>query len=316
MHYGAVDGITLDEAISTFKDAVDQIPSALHHVTDQFSSSSSTTQNIRFSTIQQSWCLWFCRGRLSTAATIVVDPSGVTALHTASSTSAVVSTFTSKTLNALSKPGGIVTNNHAETFTQSTTVPNTDIISSKSSSASLKTVSVVGGAVAVAASVAIIVSAWSQFSEASKRRRQATAVRDMPGNCLVLLLQDRKRVQQRQSRTPSIQLLQESKARQIKAFAVASTPIHSEYANSGDHSLYLDKDAYQGIYELTKQDQEQDRDDSLIEKFFNCVTDDENAAVEAVAEEAFMLSLSKMLIHILPRNARNFVICMAYKRFV
>ncbi|KAE8878217.1 hypothetical protein PF005_g6617 [Phytophthora fragariae] len=36
MHYGTVDGITLDEAISTFKDAVDNISSTLHRVTGRF----------------------------------------------------------------------------------------------------------------------------------------------------------------------------------------------------------------------------------------------------------------------------------------
>ncbi|KAG6977755.1 hypothetical protein JG688_00000090 [Phytophthora aleatoria] len=134
-------------------------------------------------------------------------------------------------------------------------------------------------------SVAIIVSAWSQFSEASRKKLQAAAVRDMSGDCLVLLMEDRKSVHQRQSRTPSIQLLQESKARQIKAFAIASTPTNNEKRNSGDSSLYLAKEAQNAIVELTQKDQ--DQDDKLIEEFFECATKDEDAAVEAMAEEEF-----------------------------
>ncbi|KAF1777354.1 Alpha/Beta hydrolase fold [Phytophthora cactorum] len=225
MQYGTVDGITLDEAISTFKDAVDNISSQFH-----------PTVPVSTSTVQQV---------SSTARNAEISTQSI---DTRSSSDSISS-------------------------------------SSKSTSTSLKTVSVVGGAVAVAASVAIIVSAWSQFSEASRKKLQAAAVRDMSGDCLVLLMEDRKSVHQRQSRTPSIQLLQESKARQIKAFAIASTPTNNEKRNSGDSSLYLAKEAQNAIVELTQKDQ--DQDDKLIEEFFECATKDEDAAVEAMAEEEF-----------------------------
>ncbi|CAI5705096.1 hypothetical protein KXD40_001689 [Peronospora effusa] len=319
IHYGTVDGISLDEAISTFKDAVDNVSTTLHRMTDRFSSSSSTPvthshqQNVGKTTaamatpsghpipdgVQASPTSF--PTAIDSASTSVagvpgsieaigqlpssapVGSSGVLTSSTIPTSSAGVSTSTVETSAALSKTGGIVTNNNADTSTQSITMPSSDSISSKSSSASLKTVAVVGGAVAVAASVAIIVSAWSQFSEASKKKRQAAAVYDMPGDCLVLLLQDRKHVEQRHSRTPSIQLLQESKARQIKAFAIASSPANSGNTDSGDDSLYLAEEAQLAIVELTKQD----RDDNLIEEFYNCATDNEDAAIEEMAEETF-----------------------------
>ncbi|KAG3036180.1 hypothetical protein PC121_g704 [Phytophthora cactorum] len=326
MQYGTVDGITLDEAISTFKDAVDNISSQFHRMTDRFSSSSSTTvghplqhnggetpattsapsgQSTSSSGMQTSSTnLPVTTDNASTGvATVPVSTSTVQQVSStarvrssgvSSSSSAVpasstgVSTSTSEASNALGKTGELVSNKNAEISTQSIdTRSSSDSISSssKSTSTSLKTVSVVGGAVAVAASVAIIVSAWSQFSEASRKKLQAAAVRDMSGDCLVLLMEDRKSVHQRQSRTPSIQLLQESKARQIKAFAIASTPTNNEKRYSGDSSLYLAKEAQNAIVELTQKDQ--DQDDKLIEEFFECATKDEDAAVEAMAEEEF-----------------------------
>ncbi|GMF19566.1 unnamed protein product [Phytophthora lilii] len=323
LHYGTVDGITLDEAISTFKDAVDNISSTLHRVTDRFSSSSSTSVGHplqhnagKTSTTAAAPCGHStCSGGTHISSTnlpvtsdnasgglsgvpdsaighhvpsnVPAAPSGVSVSSSvvpASSTGASAST--AETSSAISKTGELVTNNNAELLTPKIdTRSSSDSITSKSSSTSLKTVSVVGGAVAVAASVAIIVSAWSQFSEASRKKRQAAAVRDMSGDCLALLLEDRKTVQQRQSRTPSIELLQQSKARQIKAFAIASSSASSE--RSGDSSLYLAKEAQQAIVELTKEGEEQDQDDKLIEEFFDCTTEDEDAAVEAMAEEEF-----------------------------
>ncbi|KAL4151698.1 hypothetical protein PRNP1_008640 [Phytophthora ramorum] len=124
-----------------------------------------------------------------------------------------------------------------------------------------------------------------EFSDASRKKRQAAAVRDMSGDCLVLLLEDRKTVQQRQSRTPSIALLQQSKARQIKAFAIASTPAKIGSGDGSESGMCLPKEAQQAIVELTQQGQ--DQDDKLIEGFFDCTTEDEDAAVEVMAEEEF-----------------------------
>ncbi|KAL3666651.1 hypothetical protein V7S43_008271 [Phytophthora oleae] len=325
MHYGTVDGITLDEAISTFKDAVDNISSQLHRMTDRFSSSSSTSvghplqhnggktaaapsRNCEHPTSSSgvhtsSANLPVTSDNAPAGVAVAPAPTSqmsssaqvgssgvVTPLSSVPASSTGVPTSTSDTSIALGKTGDLVTSNNAEASTLSiNTRSSSDSISSssKSTSTSLKAVSVVGGAVAVAASVAIIVSAWSQFSETSRKKRQATAVRDMPGDSLVLLLEDRKTVQQRQSRTPSIQLLQESKARHIKAFAVASTPANNAMRDSGDSSLYLAKEAQQAIVELTQNDKEQDQDDKLIEEFFECVTEGDDAAVEAMAEEEF-----------------------------
>ncbi|KAE9347524.1 hypothetical protein PF008_g7778 [Phytophthora fragariae] len=305
MHYGTVDGITLDEAISTFKDAVDNISSTLHRVTGRFSSSSSTAVGHplqhnggkpQATTAAPSGNLPVTSDSASSGLAVAPNPTsttqhvsnpGVSATSAAApASSAGVSTSTSETSAALSKTGNVVTINNAESSTQAIdTRSSSDSISSKSTSTSLKTVSVVGGAVAVAASVAIIVSAWSQFSEASRKKRQAAAVRDMSGDGLVLLLEDRKTVQQRESRTPSIETLRQSKARQIKAFAIASTPAQYGNEEPGESELYITKEAQQAIVELTKQDQ--DQDDMLIEAFFDCSAGDEDAAVEAMVEEEF-----------------------------
>ncbi|OWZ23125.1 hypothetical protein PHMEG_0002048 [Phytophthora megakarya] len=306
MQYGTVDGITLDEAISTFKDVVDNFSGQLHRMTDRFSSSSSTTVGHPLqhnggnklattsapgghSTSSESGGVHASSTDLPIISENAAAPNsatGSTVHQVSTSGSKVVSTSSTGASVSTSESSAIL--NNAEIPKQSIdTRSSSDSISSssKSTNTSLKTVSVVGGAVAVAASVAIIVSAWSQFSEASRKKRQAAAVRDMSGDCLVLLLEDRKHVHRRQSRTPSIQLLQESKARRIKAFAIASTPASN--GDSSDSSLYLAKEAQQAIVELTQTDQDQDQDDKLIEEFFECTTEDDAAAVEAMAEEEF-----------------------------
>ncbi|KAL4095519.1 hypothetical protein PRIC1_008893 [Phytophthora ramorum] len=318
IHYGTVDGITLDEAISTFKDAVDNISSTLHRMTDRFSSSSSTTVGHplqhnagKVPSTTGAPCGHTTSSSISSTNLPVASDSASTAIPSSSSapqhvssssrvassgavstsnavpaSSSGVSTVTSEASAATGKTGNFVTNNNGEISTQAyDTRSSSDSVSSRSTSTSLKTVSVVGGAVAVAASVAIIVSAWSQFSDASRKKRQAAAVRDMSGDCLVLLLEDRKTVQQRQSRTPSIALLQQSKARQIKAFAIASTPAKIGSGDGSESGMCLPKEAQQAIVELTQQGQ--DQDDKLIEGFFDCTTEDEDAAVEVMAEEEF-----------------------------
>ncbi|RLN87448.1 hypothetical protein BBJ28_00009390 [Nothophytophthora sp. Chile5] len=195
MHYGTVDGMSLDEAISTFSDVVDNFSGALDRVTGHLSSSSSTTV-------------------------------GHPLQHNAGKNSATT----------------------------------------------------------VAVSVAVIVSAWSQFSDASRKKRQATAVRDMPGDCLVLLLEDHKMIKQRQNRTPTIELLQQSKERQIKALAIANAAANEEDGDTAGSESRLVKGTNQSLAALEQHEQEEDE---LIEEFFECSAEDENAAIEAMVEEEF-----------------------------
>ncbi|KAG7402210.1 hypothetical protein PHYBOEH_005773 [Phytophthora boehmeriae] len=307
MHYGTVDGVTLDEAISIFSDAVENFSSTLHRVSGRLTSSSATTvghplqhNGGKLSTTSASPSHMapangahitskgapISSDGTSTGVAVAPDSSNpLSASIPAGGTAASSSTISiSEAPASFSKTGEIVTSNKADTTTQVIdTRSSSGSISSKSTSTSLKTVSVVGGAVAVAASVAIIVSAWSQFSEASRKKRQAAAVRDMSGDGLVLLLEDCKHVQQRQIRTPSIEQLQQSRARQIKAFAIASTPNESK---TGSESQ-LAKEAQQALIELTQEDDEKDQEDRLIDEFFECTAQDEEAAIEALVEEEF-----------------------------
>ncbi|KAF1777136.1 Alpha/Beta hydrolase fold [Phytophthora cactorum] len=175
MQYGTVDGITLDEAISTFKDAVDNISSQFHRM---------TTVSARQALLTVGHPLQHNGGK--TPATTSA-PSGQS-----TSSSGMKTSWTNLPVTTDNASTGVATvpvststvqqvsstARNAEISTQSIdTRSSSDSISSssKSTSTSLKTVSVVGGAVAVAASVAIIVSAWSQFSEASRKKLQAAA---------------------------------------------------------------------------------------------------------------------------------------------
>uniref|UniRef100_H3GHF8 Uncharacterized protein n=1 Tax=Phytophthora ramorum TaxID=164328 RepID=H3GHF8_PHYRM len=164
----------------------------------------------------------------------VASSGAVSTSNAVPASSSGVSTVTSEASAATGKTGNFVTNNNGEISTQAyDTRSSSDSVSSRSTSTSLKTVSVVGGAVAVAASVAII----------------------------------------------------QSKARQIKAFAIASTPAKIGSGDGSESGMCLPKEAQQAIVELTQQGQ--DQDDKLIEGFFDCTTEDEDAAVEVMAEEEF-----------------------------
>ncbi|RLN95088.1 hypothetical protein BBJ28_00000088 [Nothophytophthora sp. Chile5] len=185
------------------------------------------------------------------------------------------------------KTGELITNNNAASSTPQTvaTRPSSDSVSASSTSTTLKTISVVGGAVAVAVSVAVIVSAWSQFSDASRKKRQVTAVRDMPGDCLVLLLEDHKMIKQRQNRTPSIELLQQSKERQIKALAIANAAANEKDCDTAGSESRLVKGTKHSLAALKQHEQEEE--DELIDEFFECSAEDEDAAIEAMVEEEF-----------------------------
>lgn len=308
MHYGTVDGVTLDEAISIFSDAVDSFSSTLHRMAGRLTSSSSTTvghplQHNGGKLPASTTCSHSGSGTHTTPGGILISSDGGASLtpdtsHHASSsipsasngrtTTTSVTFSTTEASTSWSKTGDIATSNNAEASAKVIEPhSSTDSISSRSTSSSLKTVSVVGGAVAVAASVAIIVSAWSQFSEASRKKRQAATVREMSGDCLVLLLEDHKHVEQRQIRTPSIQQLQQSRARQIKAYAISSTPASKEACGDDNAGLHLGKEAQDALIEITQENHDEHQDDKLIDEFFECTAEDEDAAVEAMLEEEF-----------------------------
>ncbi|ETI31176.1 hypothetical protein F442_21674 [Phytophthora nicotianae P10297] len=261
VRHGTVNGMTLDEAIATFRDVIDNLSGAVSKVTSRFSTSSSTVVNplrtpssIRSGLIPNNHDNIFAPDRIRVSRTVGIGADQHEQIM-------------------YLEPEEIVAGDVAAP-TQAT--------GSSGANVGLRTVSVVGGAVAVGASVALIVNAWSQYSEISKKRRQAEVVRDMPADCLLLLLEDHRNTQNSDTTQLLLQQADERKKRK-DASALAITD-SSKTDESTAKQLFV-KGAQQAL--VTLKQQEDAAEDELVEEFFDCATEYDHAAMEAMAEEEF-----------------------------
>lgn len=260
---GTVNGMTLDEAIATFRDVIDNLSGAVSKVTSRFSTSSSTVVG---HPLQHNGAAASSRsGLVANNHDNIFMPDRI----------------------RVSRTVGIGTDQHEQIlYLQPDEVVAGDVAaptqtaSSSGARAGLRTMSVVGGAVAVGASVALIVNAWSQFSDISKRKHQAAVVREMPGECLLLLLEDHRNTQQSSDHTQL--LLQQAADRQKQLAAGPSTEAAGEQRSVRN---VIVRGAQQAIIEKRRREEEEENE--LVDEFFDCVTDLDHAAMEALAEEEF-----------------------------
>ncbi|KAG1683481.1 hypothetical protein DVH05_005872 [Phytophthora capsici] len=253
---GTVNGMTLDEAIATFRDVIDNLSGAVSKVTSRFSSPSSTVVNplrtpssVRSGLIPNNHDNMFAPDRIRVSRTVGIGADQ------------------SEQILYL-EPEEIIAGDVAAPTS-----------GSSGAGAGLRTVSVVGGAVAVGASVALIVNAWSQYSEMSKKARQAAVVREMPADCLLMLLEDHRNTQHVDT---TQLLLQQSDERRKKKDA--ATLVSSDSSSSTAKQLFV-RGAQQALAVLKQQ--EDAEEDALVEEFFDCATEYDNVAMEAMAEEEF-----------------------------
>uniref|UniRef100_M4C5G4 J domain-containing protein n=1 Tax=Hyaloperonospora arabidopsidis (strain Emoy2) TaxID=559515 RepID=M4C5G4_HYAAE len=249
MRNGTVNGMTLDEAFATFQDVIDNLSGVVSKVTSRFSTSKSTVVN-----------------------PLRMPPSGSSSLKPNNHDNI----FAPDRIR-VSRTVGIGADQHEqilylepeEIIAGDVAASNYVAGSSSAANTGLRTVSVVGGAVAVGASVALIVSAWSQYSEMSKKRRQAAAVRAMPAECLLLLLEDYHDTQHRDT---TQLLLEQADNRERRKDGVSFAISGSSLASAA----------------LAKLKQEEDAaENELIEDFFDCASEYDSVALEAMAEEEF-----------------------------
>ncbi|GMF19559.1 unnamed protein product [Phytophthora lilii] len=259
---GTVNGMTLDEAIATFRDVIDNLSGAVSKVTSRFSTSSSTVVNplrtpssIRSGLVPNNHDNIFVSDRIRVSRTVGIGAD---------------------------QHEQILYLEPEEVIAGDVAAP-TQTAGSSGANAGLRTVSVVGGAVAVGASVALILNAWSQYSEMSRKRRQAAVVRDMPADCLLLLLEDHRSTQHTNTTQMLLQRVDERK-KIHDGSALPSTDSSSEASNSTAKQLLV-RGAQQALATLKKE--EDAAEDELIEEFFDCATEYDNAAIEAMAEEEF-----------------------------
>ncbi|GMF26035.1 unnamed protein product [Phytophthora fragariaefolia] len=257
---GTVNGMTLDEAIATFRDVIDNLSGAVSKVKSGFSTPSSTVVNplrtpssVRSGLVPNNHDNIFAPDRIRVTRTVGIgadqqeqvlylEPEEIIAGDVAAPTQAA-----------------------------------------RSAKAGLRTVSVVGGAVAVGASVALIVNAWSQYSEMSRKKHQAAVVRDMPADCLLLLLEDHRNTQHMDTTQLLLRQADERKKKQDVS-SLAVTKSTCEATDSAAKQCFV-KGAQQAL--ATLKQEEDEAEDELIEEFFDCATEYDNAATEAMAEEEF-----------------------------
>ena len=215
---GTVGGMTVDEAIARFSEAFDVAATTL----SKFSSVSSST---------------------TTAAS---QASSVTR-----------SKFQSGNHKNIFIPDKMRVVRDTAEGSKATYVDADDLLPTDlSTGSSLKTRSVVGGAVAVGAGVAIVVGAWSMYSGSTRKARQAHTVSTMKPEYLSRLIMDAK------SQEGMIPLENETSSRE--------------------------KDKQQDIVVLPEQlVVKDDEDDVVLEEFFDCVSELELATEEMELENVF-----------------------------
>ncbi|KAL3666646.1 hypothetical protein V7S43_008267 [Phytophthora oleae] len=259
---GTVNGMTLDEAIATFRDVIDNLSGAVSNVTSRFSTPSSTVVNplrtpssVRSGLIPNNHDNMFAPDRIRVSRTVGIGADQ------------------SEQILYL-EPEEIIAGDVAAP---------TQAGGSSGANAGLRTVSVVGGAVAVGASVALIVNAWSQYSEMSRKARQATVVREMPADCLLLLLEDHRNTQHVD--TTQLLLQQSDERRKKKDAASLVTTDSSSNMDANTAKQLFVRGAQQALVALKQQ--EDAEEDELVEEFFDCATEYDNVAMEAMAEGEF-----------------------------
>ncbi|GLD95106.1 hypothetical protein PINS_up003731 [Pythium insidiosum] len=258
VRHGTVRGMSLDEAISTFQDVLDGTVSAISRVSSKLTSSSSSVagqQRIR---------------RVDPAALGGPNPSSEFVVNNHNNLFAPDRVRITRKIN-------IGTEQHERImYVQPDEVMPGDIAAptrgapdgaATNANAGVRAASVLGGAVVVGASVALAVSAWSHYSESAKRQRQAEAVRSMPGQYLMLLMQDTKKT--KPANTPTIRRIEGGDAK----------------ASASENAIIVRNDDTGAL--ATIQEHDGDEDDELLDEFYECMTDFEDAALEAFAEDEF-----------------------------
>ncbi|CAI5745001.1 unnamed protein product [Peronospora destructor] len=228
---GTVNGMTLDEAIATFRDVIDNLSGAVSKVTSRFSTSNSTVVNplrtpssVRSGLNPNNHDNIFAPDRIRVSRTVGIGADQ------------------SEQILYL-EPEDIIAGDIAAPA-QAT--------SSSGGNAGLRTISMVGGAVAVGASVALIVNAWSQYSETVKRNRQAAVLKNG------------------------------EKEEMPRHYALTDSN------NKADESIAKQRFVREAQQALVTLKQEEDAaEDELIEEFFECATEYDNTVMEAMAEEEF-----------------------------
>ncbi|CAI5741792.1 unnamed protein product [Hyaloperonospora brassicae] len=259
MRNGTVNGMTLDEAIATFQDVIDNISGVVSKVTSRFSTPKSTVVNPLRMPSSSSSSLRpnnhdniFAPDRIRVSRTVGIGADQHEQILYLEPEEIIA--------------GDVAASSHATG-------------SSSSSAVGLRTVSVVGGAVAVGASVALIVSAWSQYSEMSKQKRQAAAVRAMPAECLLLLLEDYHSTQ----RYDTTQLLLQQADDREKRKDAVSLAVPDVDRKTGES---ISK-GYAAAALATMKQEEDAAETELIEDYFDCTTEYDSVALELMAEEEF-----------------------------
>lgn len=260
---GTVNGMSLDEAIATFRNVIDGVKGTMSNVSSRFSSSSSSS--------------------------VVGQPIRRVAAANTQSNGLVVNNhdnlFAPDRIRIARKVGMGTEQQDQILYLQPDDIlpgdiaaPSQNLPAKTGGTTGMRTVSVVGGAVVVGASVALLVNAWSQYSDSTKRKRQAEAVRNMPGEHLLLLMSDHR--SNEQDSTQLLQNLTNNASTISVTHYTADQAKEEEVTGGSSHDLAVASP--QAL--IAKQRQEEDQ---LVDEFFDCVAEFDNAQIESLAEEEF-----------------------------
>lgn len=295
---GTVNGMTLDEAITVFREMFDRGSGVVSRATSRFSSSSSSV--VGQPTLRRA------------------PPAGDSAQSLVANNHDNI--FLQDRVRVIRKTAATSGGTTAEAQEKVMYVQPEELLagdvaapsSSKAPNAGLKTISVVGGAVAVGASVALIVSAWSQYSESSKRKRQAETVRNMSGNHLLLLMEDHvssvrasnahKKLKPSAAPLPAVPEVPQEPTVTVTICSadeleplppLEDTPVDASSAMALVTASSSSADAVAAASASAVAAHEDGHDDTerqeleLMDEFYDCAAEFDAAALEAFAEDEF-----------------------------
>ncbi|KAL0587040.1 hypothetical protein ABG067_003380 [Albugo candida] len=266
MRHGTVHGVTLDEAINTFRNVYHNASAALNKVANQLHASSSTAAGQRADLVRKSK-VQHSQGLIADNHRNIFAPGRIR----------IVRKITEQERVMYIRPDEIRPGDVAAP-------------SKLNSGAKVRTASIVGGAVVVGASVALAVNAWSHYSDSYKRYKQAETVRTMPAEFLICMLQEHHQ-EKRAKLAIDDAKNRLTKQRQPPRGAKVAAASADTLEDSG--KLLCDEDGCGKLQtgldrtEASCYLDEEEADDHLVEEFYDCATTLTSATQEAMAEEEF-----------------------------
>lgn len=253
---GIVQGMTLDAAIARFAQVYEQVTTSVSQFRNYSTSSTSTTAVTQATNIANRGQTFFAgnHDNLFFANKMRVSRKVNMATNTMGTMEGTI---------VREETGGRIFSYVSADELQTGDLP----APIGNSTSGIKAMNVLGGAVAVGAGIALVAGAWSQYSDSSRRQRQAEAVRKMDPKFLLTLLKDQ-----------SFTATSTSTSSQHQLPSISSSPESPSPKYDDEHDVLRASQQIQITSEITdeensaivKYDNQQREIELLEDEFYEC----------------------------------------------